>query len=197
VKPILGLDVDSTVWNTGARVREAVLEITGDTPDLEVVSTWTHVLDAYGEGTATEIFDRVLSPQRVREREPYPGSAEVLRQLREERGIRVHFVTRNHNPEDMIPHLEPWLKEHFGQGVGLTVTTGDKLSILHKLGAFGLIDDRPEILERAADAGLWAAAKIQPWNRELLAERADVHGFSDWCEVPGLLTPLPGPTSDD
>ena len=195
MKRILGVDVDSTVWSTGARVREAVLEITGDTPDLEVFSTWTHVLDAYGEETTAEIFDRVLSPQRVRERKPYPGSVEVLRQLQEERGISVHFVT--HNPKNMIPHLEPWLNEHFGQGVGLTVTTGDKLSVLHKLGAFGLIDDRPEILERAADAGLWVAAKIQPWNRELLAERADVHGFSDWCEVPNLLTPLPATTSDD
>jgi deoxypyrimidine-specific 5' nucleotidase type C protein (NT5C) len=186
----LACDVDSTVWNTGARVREAVLEITGDTPDLEVTSTWTHVLDAYGEETTAEIFDRVLSPQRVREREPYPGSVEVLRQLQEERSISVHFVTRNHDPEDMIAHLKPWLREHFGQGVGLTVTTRDKLSVLRKLGAFGLIDDRPEILERAADAGLWVAAKIQPWNRELVAVRADVYGFSAWCEVPGLLPVL-------
>jgi len=74
--------------------------------------------------------------------------------------------------------------------VGLTVTTEDKLGILHELGAFGLIDDRPEILERAADAGLWAAAKIQPWNRELVAQRADVRGFSDWREVPNLLPVL-------
>jgi beta-phosphoglucomutase-like phosphatase (HAD superfamily) len=190
VKPVLGVDVDSTVWNTGARVREAALEITGETPNLEAISTWTHILEAYGEETTTEIFDRVLSPERVHEREPYPGSAEVLRQLQEERGISVHFVTRNHDPEDMIPHLKSWLKDHFGQGVGLTVTTGDKLSVLHKLGAFGLVDDRPEILERTADAGLWVAAKIQPWNRELVAERADVHGFSDWYEVPGLLPVL-------
>jgi hypothetical protein len=197
VKPILGVDLDSTVWDTGARVREVVLEITGDSPNLEVLSTWTHVLDAYGEETTAEIFDRVLSPQRVREREPYPGSAEVLRQIQEERGIRVHFITRNDDPAAMTPPLESWLDEHFGRGVGLTVTTGDKLSVLHKLGAFGLIDDRPEILECAADAGLWVAAKIQPWNRELVAERADIPGFSDWCEVPGLLTPLPATTSDD
>jgi phosphoglycolate phosphatase-like HAD superfamily hydrolase len=187
LRPTLGSDVDSTIWDTGACVREAVLEVTGDVPDLEIVSTWTHVLDAYGEEATTEIFDRVLSPERIREREPYPGAPEVLRRLQLERGIRVHFVTRNHDPEAIKPHLESWLKEHFGPRVGLTVTTGDKLSILRELGVFGLIDDRPEILERAADAGLWVAAKIQPWNRELVAERADVRGFSDWREVPGLL----------
>ena len=190
MKTTLVVDVDSTVWNTGARVRDVVLEITGDTLDLGAVSTWTHILDAYGEETATEIFDRVLAPERVRERKPYPGSAEVLRRVQEERGIRVHFITRNHDPGAMAPRLEPWLRVHFGPGVGLTVTSGNKLDVLRQLGAFGLIDDRPEILERAAAAGLWTAAKIQPWNRGLVAQRANVHGFTDWCEVPDLLPVL-------
>ncbi len=30
----------------------------------------------------------------------------------------------------------------------------------------------------------------QPWNRELVAQRVDVHGFSDWREVPDLLPVL-------
>jgi len=190
VKPILGVDLDSTVWDTGARVREVVLETTGDALDLEAVPTWTQILDAYGEEATAEIFERVLSPERVHEREPYPGSAEVLRHLQEERGLRIHFVTRNHDPGAMAPRLEPWLREHFGAGVGLTVTSGDKLGVLRRLGAFGLIDDRPEILVRAADAGLWTAARIQPWNRELVAARPDVHGFSHWHEVPNLLPVL-------
>ena len=189
-KATLACDVDSTVWDTGARVHEVVLEITGDTLDPGVVSTWTHILDAYGEEVTTEIFDRVLGPGRVHERKPYPGSAEFLRYVQGERGIRVHFITRNQDPEAIRPHLEPWLREHFGPGIGLTVTTADKVCILRELGAFGLIDDRPEILERAADEGLWVAARIQPWNRELIARRADVHGFSDWHKVPDLLPVL-------
>ena len=185
----LACDVDSTVWNTGAWVREVVLETTGDVLDVEAVSSWTHILDAYGEEVTAEIFERVLAPERVRERQPYPGSAEVLCHLQDEHGIRVHFITHN-DPEAMTPYLEPWLKEHFGPGVELTVTTGDKLSILRELGTFGLIDDRPEILERAADAGLWVAANIQRWNRDRVARRADVHGCSDWREVPDLLPVL-------
>jgi hypothetical protein len=47
-----------------------------------------------------------------------------------------------------------------------------------------------EIPERAADTGLCTAARIQPWNRELVARRANVHGFSDWREVPELLPVL-------
>ncbi len=182
----LGLDVDSTVWDTGAWVRAATLEVTGETPDPAGISTWTHVLEAYGEAATMSIFDRVFDPARLREREPYPGAPEALRALQEDSGVGIHFVTRN-DPALVGPYLETWLKEHFGPEVGLTVTTGDKLGILRALGAFGLVDDRPETLARAADAGLWTATKLQPWNRNLVAERPDVHGFSDWREVPALI----------
>lgn len=175
--------MDSTVWNTAAHTAAAVLEVMGEILDPEEMHTWVHLLDAYGEAATTEIFDRVFDPARIREREPYPGAPEVLLAMQEE--IDIHFVTRN--DPGIRPHLEPWLKANFGPEVGLTVTTGDKLAILSDLAAFGLIDDRPETLARAAEAGLWAATKLQPWNRDLVAARGDVHGFSDWLEVPELL----------
>jgi hypothetical protein len=166
-----------------------VLEVTGEVMDPGSITTWTHVLDAYGERTTTEIFDRVLSPELVHEREPYPHAPEVIRLLQDEHAITVHFVTHFWNPEAMTPHLKPWLKEHFGPDVGLTITTGDKLAILRDLDAFGIIDDRPDTLERVAEAGLWAVTKIQPWNRKVVTENPKVHGFSDWREVPALLPP--------
>jgi phosphoglycolate phosphatase-like HAD superfamily hydrolase len=109
LKPILCADVDSTLWDTGAWVRSAVLDITGETLDIERITTWTHVLDTYGEKTTTAIFDRVFDPERVRDREPYPGAPEVLRALQERQGIEIHFVTHN-DPEIMTPHLEHWLR---------------------------------------------------------------------------------------
>jgi phosphoglycolate phosphatase-like HAD superfamily hydrolase len=187
---VLSVDVDSTVWDLTTWVCEAVLDVTGEWLDPGTITTWTHVLDAYGEEAATEVYERVLSPRRVREREPYLGSPEVLRGL-QRKGIEIHFVTHNWDPETMTPHLDPWLKEHFGPDVGLTVTTEDKLDILRELGAFGMVDDRPGTIARVADAGLWAATKVQPWNRELVAGRNDVHGFASWHEFPGLLPPLP------
>jgi 5'(3')-deoxyribonucleotidase len=186
LKPTLCTDVDSTIWNTSAWVCSAVLEVTGETLDTDRITTWSHVLDTYGEKTTTAIFDRVFDPERIRDRKPYPGASKALRALQESQGIEIHFVTHN-DPELMTTHLEPWLRTHFGPNVGLTVTTGDKLGILGELGAFGLIDDRPDTIKRVADAGLWAAAKIQPWNRDLLTRRSDVHGFYHWQEVPNLL----------
>jgi hypothetical protein len=188
--PILGLDVDSTIWNLTAWICEAVRDVTGEELDPESCTTWTHVLEAYGEEAAMEIYTRALLPERVRERDPYPGSTEVLRDLQEQ-GIKIHFITHNWDPEAMTPHLESWLKKHFGPNIGLTVTTEDKLGILDSLGAFGMVDDRPDTIARVADAGLWAATMIQPWNRELVARRSNIHGFESWHEVPDLLPPLP------
>ncbi len=179
------MDVDSTVWDTGAWVRAAALEVTGEEPRGEI-STWTHLLAAYGEAATTRIFDRVFDPARLRERQPYPGAPQAVRALRDELGLNVHFVTRN-APAAVGPHLRPWLEGHFGEGLGLTLTAGEKLDVMRGLGAFGIIDDRPETLARVADAGLWAATKLHPWNRDLVAARPDVHGFSEWCEVPDLL----------
>jgi hypothetical protein len=191
LKPILAVDVDSTIWSPGAWVCEAVREITGETLDLESVTSLTYLFDSYDEKVVLEVWNRVFSPERVRDREPYPGSAEALRRLQEEQGLGIHFVTRHYDPVAMEPRLEPWLRERFGREAGLMVTTGDKLPILRELGAFGLIDDHPDTIGRVADAGLWAAAKIQPWNQALVAERSDVHGFADWREVPDLLPSLP------
>ena len=189
--PVLGLDVDSTVWDLTAWVCDAAFDVTGERLDPDSLSTWTHVLDAYGEEAAIEIYTRALSPKRVGERLPYPGSAEVLRALQKERGVRIHFITHNWDPEAMTPRLGPWLREHYGPDVGLTVTTEDKLGILEDLGAFGMVDDRPETLERVAEAGLWAATMLQPWNRELVAGHPKIMGFESWYEVPDLLPPLP------
>ena len=182
----LCVDVDSTIWDTGAWICAAVLEHTGEELDVEEVTTWTHLLDAYGEETTTRVFDRVFDPTRIREREPYPGAPEALRALREEFGIGIHFVTHN-DPETMTSRLHPWLADLFGPDVGLTVTTGDKLEIIRDLKAFGLVDDRPDTIERVADADLWAATRIQPWNRDLVARRTDVHGFHHWQEDRNLL----------
>ncbi len=185
----LGVDVDSTVWDLSAWVCEAVFDVTGETLDPESLSTWTHVLDVYGEEATMEIYEHALSPDRVREREPYPGSAEVLRGLQDE-GVRIHFITHNWDPEAMTLCLEPWLKQHFGPAIGLTVTTGDKLGILHELGAFGMVDDRPDTITRVADAGLWAATMLQPWNRELVEDHPRAYGFTSWSDLPDLLLPL-------
>lgn len=186
MRPTLGVDVDSTVWDMDVGIRAAVLAITGK-PLTEPSETWIQLLDHYGEETTTQIFEHVHAPDSIARRDPYPHAAETLRKIQEEHGFHLHFITRNWDSGSLLPHLTPWLRRHFGTQVDVTVVTGDKLPVLTELNAFGMIDDRPDTLQSAADAGLWTAAKLQPWNREPVSKRPDINGFEDWREVPALL----------
>ena len=91
MKPTLCTDVDSSIWDTGAWVYSAVLEITGDTLDMDRITTWTHVLDTYGEKTTTAIFDRVFDPERVRDRKPYPVPQRCYAQCK--KGMASRFTS--------------------------------------------------------------------------------------------------------
>jgi len=190
VRPVLGVDVDSTVWDMDVGIRSAVLAVTGE-PLTEPSETWIQLLDHYGEEITTRIFNHVHAPDSIARRDPYPYASEILRRIQEVHGFHIHFVTRNWDADSLLPHLSPWLRRHFGPQVDVTVVTGDKLPVLRELNAFGMIDDRPDTLEDAADAGLWTAAKLQPWNREPVSKRPDINGFEDWREVLGLLPETP------
>ncbi len=100
---VLARDVDSTVWNLSAWLCEAVLDVTGEPLGPEAVNTWANVLEAYGESAAIEIYTRALSPHRVREREPYTGTTEVLRCLQEERDIQIPFTIHTYEGCE-VPH---------------------------------------------------------------------------------------------
>ena len=189
MRPVLGVDVDSTVWDTSAAIAAAVLDVTGEAM-AEPAYTWIQLLNRYGEQTTTRVFDRVHAPESISQRTPYPHASETLRHLQEECGLTVHFVTRNWNADALVPHLKPWLRENFGPHVEVTVVTGDKLPVLRSLGAFGVVEDRPDTLESVAANGLWVAAKLQPWNRDLVEDRRDIHGFEDWRDVLELLPVL-------
>ena len=58
----------------------------------------------------------------------------------------------------------------------------DKVSHCTAVGIDILIDDSPENLERALDAGMVAATILHPWNREL-CETEDVVYGETWEEL--------------
>ena len=62
-------------------------------------------------------------------------------------------------PEEVALHLKPWLQEHFGPNISLTVIVEDKLSVL---GAFGVVDDRPETIARVCRGRVVGCHLIQP-----------------------------------
>lgn len=179
----LGIDVDSTIYDLTPGLIEAAQEITGEEVTKEQINEWGYLDTRFGGDTAHRIFVRALDPKRVSERTLYPGAREIIRVLGA-LGAEVHFVTHNHDPEGMRPHLVPWLEQHFPRRpVHILHSSESKLECLRDIGAVGIIDDKPATLIEVADAGLVAATLIQPWNRELVESREDIVGFFDWRHI--------------
>ena len=67
----------------------------------------------------------------------------------------------------------------------------DKVTRCEEIGIDLLIDDSPENLQRAIDAGITVATIEHPWNREL-CETEDVVCGEDWAELARNLEPVLG-----
>lgn len=181
---ILGVDVDSTVWPFHDWFCEALPGMT-----YEAWSSWGYCFKAFEKEAVYKAFDKALDPKRVAERPLYPGVAEAIARLKRW-GIGIHFITHNHRPDAMRPYLVPWLKEHFGEDVGVTIVPSSvsKLDLLEEIGAFGMVDDHPTLIADVADAGMFAATKIHPWCKDMVEAHPEVHGFESWDVMPYLLS---------
>jgi uncharacterized protein len=65
----------------------------------------------------------------------------------------------------------------------------DKVARCREIGIDLLIDDSPDNLLRAADAGMLVATLRHPWN-ESVRDAPHVISAADWAELAGLLAPV-------
>ena len=183
--PLIVFDIDSTLWDLTPWLSEYLEGLSH-----EDIATWTYLFDHYGDEAAGAAFAAVLEPRRVRDRHFYPGAKDAIKGV-QEAGFRVAFLSHNPYPAQIEPYVRVWLYEHLGFDIGAACvlhSSVPKLDVLRTWGAYGVVDDKPETLEAAADAGMFAATLIQPWNRELVKDRPDVFGFERWEQFNEILT---------
>ena len=110
--------------------------------------------------------------------EPYPGAVEVVRGWHEA-GHFIHITS--HRAVEAHDATEQWL-EQIGLPYDELYCSYDKITRCQEIGIDLLIDDSPDNLRRAIDAGIAAATLLHPWNRELVAEE-DIVAAEDWAEL--------------
>jgi uncharacterized HAD superfamily protein len=110
--------------------------------------------------------------------EPYPGAVEVVRGWHEA-GHFIHITS--HRAAEAHGATERWL-DQIGLPYDELYCSYDKVTRCEEIGIDLLIDDSPENLRRAIDAGIAAATILHPWNRELVAEE-DIVAAEDWAEL--------------
>ncbi len=184
----LGVDIDGVIWSPYGIAAAEINRLTGLNITLEDMVEYDSFHHIAGTDVAHQGFAKACAdPTTVMERELYPGVAEALQTLHH-MGISIHFITHNYDPNRMRAPLGRWLDEVLQIPFGLSLTkTGSKMPIMRRIGAFGLIDDRPDTLVEARENGFWAATYVQQWNELLLSERGDINGFYHWRDVPVIL----------
>ncbi|HWT22117.1 MAG TPA: hypothetical protein VN213_01300 [Solirubrobacteraceae bacterium] len=117
--------------------------------------------------------------------EPYPGAVETVRAWHEA-GHFIHITS--HRDVASREATEQWL-DRIGLPYDELYCSNDKIARCREIGIDVLIDDSPENLERAIDAGLIAATILHPWNRELVETEDVIYGES-WPELARRLEPV-------
>ena len=117
--------------------------------------------------------------------EPYPGAVEVVRAWHEA-GHFIHITS--HREAASRESTARWL-DRIGLPYDELYCSDDKVARCAEIGIHVLIDDSPENLERAIDAGMIAATILHPWNREL-CETEDVIAGETWPELARNLEPV-------
>ena len=100
-----------------------------------------------------------------------------------------HFIhITSHRAVEAHGATAQWL-EQIGLPYDELYCSNDKVTRCEEIGIDLLIDDSPETLQRAIDAGITVATLEHPWNREL-CETEDVICGKDWAELARNLDPV-------
>lgn len=178
--PVLGLDVDGTIWSCYERAFEYIERLTGDHLSHEDMTSYDYLFERYSPEVAIEAFAFATDPAYCFRRILYRGCHPALRSLARH-GVDIRFITHTYDPDLMREPVTEWLRLLFGNAeVDVLHHTESKADRLLEVGAFGIVDDKPETLLEVADEGLLAMTLIQPWNKETVASRDGIVGFESW-----------------
>ncbi len=116
---------------------------------------------------------------------PYPHAVEIVNRW-DRSGHSIHILS--HRAERSLSATRRWLDD-----IGLRRHElwcgSDKVSRCRQIGIDLLIDDSPNNLLRALDAGILAATLRHPWNGHV-CDAPHVTSAADWRELARVLEPV-------
>jgi uncharacterized HAD superfamily protein len=179
----IAVDIDSTLHHYWDQLAAAARRRFGiDLPYQEQL-TWTVTLLRPEQLRAC--VAETHADAQVLAADPYPGAVETINDWH----ARGHFIhVTSHRVLSSQEATRQWL-ERIGLHYDELYVSDDKLSRCLEIGIELLIDDAPDTLEQALDAGLRVATLLHPWNQELCETEDVIHG-EDWPTLAQRLEPL-------
>ena len=153
------IDIDNTLWQFCDAFFEELRKINEKFPSPD---NWTHWDLWEGYCTKEEFYKAVNAihfKQDSEKFQPYPEARGFLSALKQN---GYHITIASHRSPEFMTQTERWLKKH-----GL-VHDDIHLSY-HKTSLFNnctdvVVDDAPQVLEKAVESGALATGLLFPWN---------------------------------
>jgi uncharacterized protein len=179
----IAIDIDSTLHHYWDLLEEVAQRRFGVTIPYADQVVWD--IDRLKPEQLSAAVRETHSDPQILASEPYPGAVEAVRAWHEA-GHFIHITS--HRAGEAQDATAQWL-ERIGLPYDELYCSYDKVSRCQEIGIDLLIDDSPENLQRAIDAGIAVATLVHPWNREL-CETEDVVCGEDWDELGRNLEPV-------
>lgn len=178
------IDIDNTIWDVYPAALDAGASMFGKRYTLEEIGSWWGWVNAFGKNYF-KVFEEALAPEKVAEREMFPGVEDALWKLID-KGFWLHFMSHNPKPNPLQEPVREWIssKLRYPQ-FDLTIfgARNCKIEEMKKdETAFGIIEDKPSTLRKAVKEGYEAYAKITDINKNEKIPGAI--WFDDWNELP-------------
>jgi uncharacterized HAD superfamily protein len=176
----LAIDIDSTLhpyWDQLAGIAKRRFGV-----DLPYDSQATWAIKRLTPEQLEACVQETHTKEHVLAAEPYPQAVETVTRWHEQ-GHFIHITS--HRASDAHPHTSEWLT-NIGLPHDELYCSNDKIARCVEIGIDVLIDDSPQNLLRAVEAGIVAATIEHPWNRDL----EGVIIARDWAGLAERLQPV-------
>jgi beta-phosphoglucomutase-like phosphatase (HAD superfamily) len=155
------IDIDNTLWHFCDALHEQLQKINENFPSPD---NWVH-WDMWETYCSLDEFLGAVNAVHLNQHSdkylPYPEAKEFLSTLKEH---GYHITIASHRSPDYRKQTERWLEKHD--------LVHDELHLsFHKARLFDrftdvVVDDAPQVLEKAVDKGVMATGLLFPWNKE-------------------------------
>jgi uncharacterized HAD superfamily protein len=176
------VDIDSTLYPSDPIFIRAMSEMYGVQLDLSALDHWDWPLQHISsEQFAALISEYFHSDTEILAAVPFRGAVEAINAWRAE-GHRVHVVSDR--GVRAKPATLTWLN-NIGIGYdALVLRLGvDKIEYARRHRIDLVIDDRPDTLERAVEAGFAAATLVYPYNRLVVETHPSILASTNWRDL--------------
>ena len=179
----IAIDIDSTLHDYWPLLSAAAKRRFGIELPYDRQFTWA--VSRLREGQLRQCVKDTHTDAAIAAATPYPHAVETVNRW-SEAGHFIHITS--HRAESCQVATERWLRD-IGLRFDELYCSYDKVARCQEIGIDILIDDSPDNIVRAVDAGMLAATLRHPWNQDV-CEDEDVLCADDWPGLARRLDPI-------